>query len=81
MLHAKDCTKACGAWKKLKRIYVERITASRMRLYEMPRTLPLDYEDNARAHVLEVVKTRTKLRQVGLEMDGTLYELALLRNL
>lgn len=81
MIHIEDCTTFSQGWYKLEQLYSETCTANRIRLYEKCLTLRLVSGISIREHVHSFARTRYGLRSVGVNIENSLYKLALLRSL
>lgn len=81
IIHVDECSSGKEAWSKLQKLYEEPSTANKMRLYEKFLTMKMEKEGTVRAHVQEFSSIRSQLRSVSVNIDDSLYKLALLRSL
>ena len=81
IVHVEDCTSAKTAWLKLQNLYQEPSTANKMRLYEEFLSSKIDNSTSVRSHVEHLSSVRSQLRSVGVNIEDSLYKLAMLRSL
>lgn len=81
IVHIEECKEARDAWLKLQNLYQEASTANKMRLYEEFLSTKLDHSTPVRVHVEKLSSVRSHLRAVGINIEDSLYKLAMLRSL
>ena len=79
IVHVEECTSAKASWVKLRNLYHEPSTANKMRLYEEFLPTKLDQSSSVGSHLEHLLSVRSQLRSVGINIEDSLYKLAMLR--